>query len=462
MLKKITEARFVLFAMTAFQLLWLAGIWFTGASGNWQKLVPVGVLAALAYIALYVFRESFFENIGSGINWLAENQTSFLTLLAVVVAAVGIYYASVQQVWPFDEEENFYASKIIAAQGYKEFFAQYALENYLSNRHPPLIFMINGLAVSIFGDHLIVIRIVSVIFGYCMLVASYFLASALYGKRAAVLTVLNLLCFPLIIRESTAGLLDVQATFFFTLTLLLALRLAEKPTWGLGVALGFSLGLGLVTKYMVMFIIPLLIVFFVVRRNYRATVFPALLSFFIAGTLFLLWAWYGGQIGVRVPSVAGFSPSDLFTVKTLPAEAQEQDGDIIEEIAISPGFFITTESGRGFFLNSLITRLPSGFGAYSIPLILLGLFVAIRQRISSDLFVALWIGVVSILLILTLPDHRYFMVIFPALAMLGARWSHLLPSKDMGRLAWLLFVFQIGALYIFVDWSREAELFTGN
>ena len=462
MLKKFANVRTALFVMTAFQLLWLAGIWITRATENWQKLALVGVIAALAYLATFVFRESFFERIGNRINWLAENQTAFLILLAVVVAVIGVAYASVQRVWPFDEVENFYASNIIASQGYKEFFAQYALENYLSNRHPPLIFMINGLAVSIFGSHLIVIRIVSLVFGYGMLVASYFLASSLYGKRTGVLTVLILLCFPLIIRESTAGLLDVQATMFFTLTLLLALKLVEKPLWTVGLALGLCLGLGLVAKYMVMFVIPVLLVFFVIRRNYRATAIPVFLSFLLAGVIFLAWTWYGSTIGVRVPSVAGFSPSDLFAVKAIPADVLAEDGDVVDEISVGLGYFLTSEWGRSFLLNALTTKLPSGLGAYAIPLILIGLFVMLRQKTSSDLFVALWIGIVSILLILTLPDHRYFMVIFPALAMLGARWGELLPAKDMGRMAWLLLIFQIGALYIFVDWSRESELFTGS
>ncbi len=462
MLKKFVTTGMVFLSMMFFQLAWLTGIWITRASENWQKLILVGGITVAAYLAIYIFRESFFEKIGNGINWLAENQVSFLILLAVAMTVVGVYYANLQRVWPFDEEENFGAARFIAAHGFKEFFAQYALENYLSNRHPPLIFLINGLAVSIFGDNLIVIRIVTVVFGYSMLVASYFLASDLYGKRTGVLTVLVLLCFPLIVRESTAGLLDIQATLFFVLTLWLALRLAEKPSWGLGAALGFSLGLGLVTKYMVMFIIPVLLVFFLVRRNYRATVVPVLLSFSLAGAIFLLWTWYGSTIGVRVPGVAGFSPSELFTVKTISTEVLKEDGDVIDEIAVSPGYFLTSEWGRNFLFNSLFTKLPSGFGAYSIPLIFLGLFVMLRQRSTADLFVIIWLGIVSVLLILTLPDHRYFMVIFPALAMLGARWAELLPSKDMGKMAWLLLVFQVGALYIFVDWSRESELFVGN
>lgn len=462
MLKKFATTGAILFSMLVFQLMWLAGIWITRASENWQKLLVVGGISILAYLAVNFSRDSFFEKIGNGINWLANNQRSFLSLLAVVILAVGILYASQQRVWPFDEVENFRASRLIAEEGLNEFFAQYALNNYLANRHPPLIFMINGLALTVFGVNLLTVRMVTLFFGYGMLVASYFLASSLYGKKTAILTVLFLSSFPLIIRESTAGLLDVQATLFFVLTLLLALQLAEKPSLKLGIILGLSLGLGLLTKYMVMFIIPVLFLFFLFHKNFRAMVVPAILSFSVAGALFLLWTWYGSQIGVRVPTVAGFSPSDLFASKQVANAVPVQSGPVIEDIAISPGSFLTSEWGRGFLLNSLITRLPSGLGAYNLPLILLGMFLLVRQKKFSDLFVLMWIGVVSILLILTLPDHRYFMVIFPALAMAGARWTESQPPMSIGRMMLLLLFFQIGSLYVFVDWSRITELFIGN
>lgn len=462
MLKKLIAARNVILLMVGLQLAWLAGIWFTRASENWQRLLAVSGISLLG-LALAVFlKESFFEKIGARLNELANNPKKFLITLAIVWLLFGIIYASQQRVWPFDEVENFYASQLISNGGLKEFFRQYPLENYLSNRHPPLIFMINGLALTIFGNHLIVIRIVTLIFGYCMLVASYFLASRLFGGKTAVLTVIGLLSYPLIFRESTAGLLDVQATLFFTLTLFFALKLVEKPSWKIGLTLGASLGLGLVSKYMVLFAIPLLVLYFLLQRNYRATVVPIIIAFSLAGAIFLVWTWYGSQIGVRVPDVAGFSPSDLFDVKEVPSVAQEQDGDVIDEIVISPGSFITTEWGRSFLLNSLVTKLPSGLGAYSLPLILLGAFLALRQRSASDLFLFLWIGVVSALLILTLPDHRYFMVIFPALAMLGARWMEMQSGANVGRLTLVLLFCQLAALYLFVDWERAAELFVGS
>jgi succinate-acetate transporter protein len=108
-----------------------------------------------------------------------------------------------------------------------------------------------------------------------------------------------------------------------------------------------------------------------------------------------------------------------------------------------------------------LTRLPSGLGAYSLPLILLGLWQLVSRspRKSSDWYVLLWIAMTSFLIILTLPDHRYFMVIFPALAIAMARWLETQPTKDMGQVTLLGIIYQISTLYLMVDWSRSNELF---
>jgi hypothetical protein len=176
----------------------------------------------------------------------------------------------------------------------------------------------------------------------------------------------------------------------------------------------------------------------------------------------MLWAWYGSLIGVRLPEVAGFSPTDLFASQVVSNSPPNPQGFIVEEIAISPGYFLTSEWGRGFLLNSLLTKLPSGLGAYNLPLILLGLWQLVSRapRKASDWYVLLWIGMTSLLLILTLPDHRYFMMIFPALAIAMAHWAAAAWSvREIGQVTLLGFIYQIGALYLMVDWSRTSELF---
>jgi hypothetical protein len=111
-----------------------------------------------------------------------------------------------------------------------------------------------------------------------------------------------------------------------------------------------------------------------------------------------------------------------------------------------------------FSMEVLLTRLPSALGVYNVPLLLIGAWVLLRRRSGSDLFVLLWIGVVSAVLFLTLPDHRYFMPVFPALALTMAQGLARLPARREQAVL-LSVLYAAGSLYLFVDWFRATNLF---
>ena len=458
MLKKFVNSKTILFSMLVMQLAWIFGIWITRATDNYQKLVAVGAFSVVSYLGVIFLRGTTLENINRCFDRLASSERKLLIVVFLVLLAGGILYASQQIAWT-DEMQYFDASKLIVDKGLKTFFDQYQWNNYLANRHPPLGPLLFSLAMTVFGENLMTLRMVTLVSGFALLAASYFLGEALFGKKEGVLAAFFMLTFPLVVRESTAGLLDVQATFFFTIALLLAWKLAHKPSWMLAIGLGLSMGLGFLTKYMVMFILPLLFVFFLLRRGYRTTASPVFLSLSLAGVLLMIWTWFGSHIGVRVPSIAGISPSDLFASALAASTRPVPEGLIIEHIALSPGFFFTSEWGRGFLMNSLLTRLPSGLGAYNLPLILLGLVGLAMRRKAADGFLFLWMVLISLILVLTLPDHRYFMLIFPALAITIARWLKSQTPSAIGQVTLLALLFQLGSLFLMVDWVRVNELF---
>jgi hypothetical protein len=72
-------------------------------------------------------------------------------------------------------------------------------------------------------------------------------------------------------------------------------------------------------------------------------------------------------------------------------------------------------------LELLLTSLPSGIGVHNLALILPGIWMLARRRHVSDAVILIWIGGIAFLLLLVLPDPRYFMLTFPALAVLMAR-----------------------------------------
>jgi hypothetical protein len=114
--------------------------------------------------------------------------------------------------------------------------------------------------------------------------------------------------------------------------------------------------------------------------------------------------------------------------------------------------------GARLALETIVTRLPSALGVYTLPLLLLGAASLWRNRQRADWFIFTWIALVWLALFLTLPDHRYFMLTFPALSILLARGLFSLRHTAPQVLLLALF-YCAGALYLFVDWVRSSHLF---
>jgi hypothetical protein len=122
------------------------------------------------------------------------------------------------------------------------------------------------------------------------------------------------------------------------------------------------------------------------------------------------------------------------------------------------GVVTTAEWGKRWMLEMVSTRLTSGLGLYNIPLLFMGALDLVRRRDQSSVFVILWVAIVSLVLILTLPDARYFMLAFPALAIGMARGLRHIPEAT-GRAVLLALLYCGGALYLFVDLNWAPRLF---
>jgi hypothetical protein len=109
-------------------------------------------------------------------------------------------------------------------------------------------------------------------------------------------------------------------------------------------------------------------------------------------------------------------------------------------------------------LESLFTRIPSSLGVYHAPLILFGLVYLFKRRESVDVMLLLWIGGVSGALFLTLPDHRYFLPVFPAIAIVIAHLLLRFPHYAE-RAILLSLLLGWSNLILFASWFRESHLF---
>ena len=117
-----------------------------------------------------------------------------------------------------------------------------------------------------------------------------------------------------------------------------------------------------------------------------------------------------------------------------------------------------TEYGRRLLLETVTTRLPSALGVYNFPIMVLGAWYLLRRRSLSDVVAMLWIVIVSLLLMVTLPDHRYFVPAFPSIALVMAQGIAQV-SEVRERTVVLSLLSCVGALYLFVDWERSSHLF---
>lgn len=422
----------VLAGMMLLQLGWLVAIYLTGASNNSREIFLLSLFTVAAGVMTIVLPDDLRHRLEKSRRRLMPNPKAAAAVFLVLVITAGIFYARFQRGWTFDEDHSLQAAHIVAAEGPAALFDQYADIPWLGRQHPPLVPLMNGAVMRVFGESLLTIRLFSLLFGLGTLAVTYALGRELYDAATGKLAALLLMTFPLVLRLSTAALTDIQVTFFFTLAIYLAVRALRAPSFGTDLLLGLAVGLGLLTKYTMVFVGPVLVLFFLLNRRAWPLWRHYAVAALIAGVLIGGWFYYAFQLGVLTQQRA--------------------------TIDIEPGFFVTTAGGLRWMANSLLTKLPSSIGVYHALLLLLSSIMLLRQRQWKDWFLLLWITSVSIILIVTLPDHRYFMPTFPAMAIMIALWL-VRQSLGLKRAVFLAFLYGGSALWLFLDWYREAELF---
>ncbi len=433
-IERLTKTPVLLATMALLQVLWLAAIWLTGAAGqgtHW-KLLALAVYTAVAGLAVAFFPAAWASKVEQFKNSLVQNQKRLILVLAVSVLAVAALFAAYQRVLT-DEAHLLSASKMVAEQGLSPFFANYAQIQWLGRQHPPLAPLAFGLAMYMLGTDLFAIRLAALLLVVATVVLTYFAAVELYDRETGLLAALFLLSFPYFLRMGSAVLTDVPVTLFFTLGLYLTLRLLRRPSLLLAAAAGASIGAGLLTKYTMALVYPVVLgstVIYGSLRRLKAHLAVLAVVSFGALALWLALAYSGGILAAQGKTLAFYAG-----------------------VATSPSH------GMRWALEMLSTRLPTALGVYSFPLILLGGVCLLKTRSQADWFILAWIGVVFVTVTLTLPDARYYLPAFPALGIALARAGVTRLYAAPGRVATLALLCCGGALYLFVDWFRAGYIF---
>jgi 4-amino-4-deoxy-L-arabinose transferase-like glycosyltransferase len=453
--KAFSKTRALLVVMLVLQLLWLATIVWTGTSTNWSVIVPLAaysLLLGVAVILLPARPATGSRVVNDLIRWAREHPAVALGLAAVVI---GTLYAFIHTPWG-DEERSLRAASLVSSDGLA---GAYEESGWLRNKHPPLMPLVFGSVVRIAGPGLLALRLVSVVFLVATCVVVYLLGRELLDRNAGIVAAIFFLSFPLVVRLGSAAMMDIQVTFFFAAGLLLCLRLVERPSYRLAVAAGLVIGAGLLTKYVMVLFLGVLGVAVLVLPSFRKAKAQLGLAAATSLALFGLWLAYAAHLGILQGQVEKILDYSGITHVVTDVVEGPQPGPLVGEGAVpQPDPDPTKTAIFRLGLETLVTRLPSSFGVHLFPLILAGGVLALRRRATADRLLIAWIGVVFVTLFLTLPDHRYFLSAFPAVAILIAGAVMTMPEAR-ARLVLLGALLGLGNLYLFVDWVREAHLF---
>ena len=427
----------ILILMTLLELSWLAVIWITGATAATYKLVPLIIVTIVLGTAVYFVPDRFLRWLPLDEERIDRSETRILLLAGLFIGTVLFIFASQQRVWAFDEEGNLMASVSVARNGIIDLFENYGRRPWLGKQHPPLVPILYGEAMRLLGTTQLAGRSVTVLLALGTGWFTYLIGCRLFDRQTALLGALLLYSFPLVFRLGAAAMVEMPLTFFFTLTVLLTLRLAERPSIGRLLLVGLAIGAGLLSKYTMVFVLPLVFGIITVRGSWQQAL-RYFGSMAVIGVLLLAgWLLFANQLDIL----------------------QEQFATIWSYA----GLVMTNDYGRRVLFETMTNRLPSGLGVYNLPFIALGGLFVVNRRRSADWVLLFWVLSVWLPLSLTLPDHRYFLPSFPAVALLAALGLQQIPQGNLSRAKvrglLLSLLLATSTLYLYVDWVRAVELF---
>ncbi|KAA3657305.1 MAG: phospholipid carrier-dependent glycosyltransferase [Chloroflexi bacterium] len=418
--------------MMGLQTIWLAAIWVSGAAGNAHKLPRLILFTMITGTTVAWMPDLSQSRFIKSITTFFSNDRYTLLLIISIVLIAGTVYASEQRIWGYDEEGNYAAAELVATEGASALFQNYGEMGWLGKQHPPLSPILYGFTLRIFGVGLFQARLLTLFFMIGTGMLTYLIGRELYSRQTGLIAVFILFSFPLFFRLGTVAMVEVPLTFFFSLAIYLTLRLMRSMDGRLVVALGLAVGAGMLTKYTMVFVLPIIAYLVMTKCSFKQAV--------------KLFAVLG------VTAVTGLTIWLLF--------AKQTDFLVMQlETIWSYALLVTTnEYGRMVLFETVTNRLPTSLGVYNLPIIAFGMILIVRRRQPKDWYTLMWIALVWIPLILTLPDHRYFMSTFPALAIVAAEGLKKIPALNK-KAVLLSLLYCAGSLYLFVDWSRATWMF---
>jgi len=270
--------------------------------------------------------------------------------------------------------------------------------------YPPIYDLFVAFYYLIIGPSVFAARLVATTFSVLSLLVIYEIASRLYDKRTAIVSVLLFSVMPGIIWLSRLAMIETMLIFVFSVSMLFFfswLRTNRERDRTLSIA---AFAVGVVVKYQVLVVVPIimLIGMFFWKRDYLKNQVKSCLR--LPRIAVVAAAMGAAAIILYELYASGLLSLLLFTIREGTAQAAFYSGQYP-----TPIFYLVEMT----WFNNVVQ--PISLILYAIALAGLGLMVYRRKR--EDKFLLLWFAVVyTVFTLIPNKDWRYVTTAFPVLA----------------------------------------------
>jgi hypothetical protein len=445
--------RFWLWGMALLQLFWLLLIRLLRISAAPERVLPVFLITLLLAVVVIYLPTAVLRRLVTAITYLAPSAPRRLGLLCAFFTLIGVIFATQQRVWLNDEKVLYETAVTVSQRGFAALQDAYRQYPWLARQHPPLAATFYGYLLRLVGPSLLAGRLITLTLSLTAAWLTFRLGRRLFSPHTGLLAAIFLLSMPLVYRLGTVVMLEVLLLVLTLVAVTMALNFARESQLWRFLLLMLTVVVGFFVKYTMVLLVPALVLTILFYRPW-----PQVRRYF------LLSAGLGAAAFVILLLVLLES-----TVLQMQAETLLNYASLV----------LTDPYGRQLLLETMTNRLPSAIGVYHAPLLLLGAAVSLqayrtavtkRDWWQKDGLLWVWIVSIWVMLSLTLPDHRYFLATFPALALLMGRGAEI-GAQTLARekilffdlrLALITQLFALSTLPIYVDWIRVNQIFVGS
>jgi len=312
---------------------------------------------------------------------------------------------------------------------------------------PPLFFWLTAITYKIFGINDFAAKFVSSLFGFLVIILTYYLGKILINNYAGFLSSMTVILTPYFFRHSRKCELETILIFFITLSFIFFV-IAEKNNKEKFVLLtGFSVGLGFLSKGPPAFCVwPAIILYYLLTKQYKK--------------IFGIYLWSGILISIFVPM--------LWIIPQIIYKGDE----FYQKYIINQIFW--SLQGRSAITTDLISKIKgytfylTAFFSYYLPWSITGIFGVykiIKQKFKTLYILILWVIIVWFgFTIAGYKDDYYLLAFWPGWSIINgfifANWTYKIQNKLIFTFFIIFIIFAVSVTFtqLKFDKSRNPEI----